>query len=95
MRTPFGRWVSMPRKRRPMDDPYALLGIAYFVLAFLFILLLYALERIAELERKVTRMQRAWAREAAFLGSLGDGDSPPPVEVDPPAILGYTRWRRR
>lgn len=77
-----------------LSDPYSLLGVAYFVLAFLFVLLLWALERIANLERRVTRMQRAWAREAAFLSSLEDGYDCYAPE-DPAVILDFGHEDRR
>ncbi len=66
-----------------MNDPYALLAVAYFVLAFLSLLVLWALERVAELERKVMRIERETAKEHSY----SRGEFYAPGEPAPPTIL--------
>lgn len=56
------------------SEPYLELAIIYFVLAFLSLLICWALDRISDLESAVRRLEREKAREDALAHLNGHKD---------------------
>ena len=75
------------------SEPYAELALAYFVLAFLSLLVFWALNRISYLEDRVRRLEREKAREVA-LAHLGRHEDYAPKASLPATVVSFPENRR-